>query len=87
MKPILNNVLVKPFPPSDITEGGIFVPDSVKKPSNKVLIVEVGTGTRTKPMHLKKGQIGYRVKDWGTEIDIKGEKHYLMDASAIIALQ
>ena len=87
MKPVLNNVLVKPFESDNISEGGIYVPDSAKKISNKVLIVEVGNGTAKKPMRLKKGQTGHRVKSWGEEILIEGETHFIMSQDAIIALQ
>jgi hypothetical protein len=36
-------------------------------------------------MHLKEKDIVYRVKDWGTPVDIQGERHYIMDQNAIIA--
>jgi len=86
IQPIRNNVLVKCFKGSNISEGGIVVPDSVVGDSNKVQILAVGTGTPKKPMKLKPGSIGYRVKDWGEQIEHEGEKYYIMDASAIIAL-
>lgn len=87
MKPIKENILVKPFPSDEITESGILIPESCRGVSNMVLIVEVGDGTKEKPMYLKKGDVGFRVKDWGEEIEINGEKHYIMNQSAIIALQ
>jgi chaperonin GroES len=87
MIPVRNNILVKPFPAKEISEGGLYIPDSVKKPSNKVLVVEVGTGTPAKPMKLRKGQTGYRVKEWGQEVEVNGELHFIMDASAIIAIE
>lgn len=87
MIPVRQNVLVKPYPSSEVSTGGIFVPDTAKTPSNKVHIVAVGTGTPNKPMKLKAGQTGYRVKDWGDSFLIDGELHYLMEQSAIIALQ
>lgn len=86
IKPIRNNILVKCFESSEISEGGIFVPENARTESNKVEIIAVGTGLPNKPMRLKAGDIGYRVKDWGQEIEENGEKYYLMDASAIIAL-
>lgn len=86
MKPIRTNVLVKPFPADEMSEGGIFVPLNARKESNKVFIIEVGNGTKDKPMRLKKGQVGFRVKDWGTEVIINGEKHFIMDQEAILAL-
>lgn len=87
MTPIRQNVLVKPYPPSEQTESGLFVPDTVKKPSNHVYIVAVGNGSPNRPMKLKAGQSGYRVKDWGQEVEYNGEKHYFMEQSAIIALE
>lgn len=86
MQPIRNNILVKSCASDSVSAGGIIVPDSYKKDSNKVVVVKVGNGTKEKPMLLSPGQIGHRVKDWGTEILIDGEKHFLMEQEAIIAL-
>ena len=85
MKVLLNNVLVKPFPSAEITESGFFVPENAREINNKVWIVEVGSGTKNKPMKLNKGDIGFRVKDWGQEIFIDGERHFIMDQGAILA--
>jgi chaperonin GroES len=87
MQPIRNNVLVKPFAPSEISEGGIFVPLSARKESNRVEIVAVGSGTKARPMQFKPGQVAYRVDSWGTPVEINGETHYLMDDSAILATE
>jgi len=87
MKPIRNNVLIKPFAPSEISEGGIFVPLSARKDNNRGTVVAVGNGTKDRPMQYKPGQVVYRVKDWGTPVEIEGEKHYLMDDSAILATE
>jgi chaperonin GroES len=87
MKPIRNNVLVKPFPPSEQSEGGIFVPLSVRKDNNRGTVIAVGNGTNGRPMQFKPGQVVYRVKDWGTPVEIEGENHYLMDDSAILATE
>jgi len=87
IQPVLNNVLVKPFPPNEKTESGLFVPDTVKKPSNKVTVVAVGGGSAKRPMKLKAGDIGYRVKECGQEVIVDGELHFIMNQEAIIALQ
>jgi chaperonin GroES len=86
MKPIKTLILFKPSPSDEVSEGGIFVPDSAREVNNKGTIVSVGNGTKSKPMGLKTGDVGFRVKNWGEEIIINGEKHYLMDQDAIIAL-
>lgn len=81
MKPIKNKILVKPVKGNNVTNGGLFIPDSAMKVSNKVEIVEVGEASK-----LKKGQVGFRVKDFGEEFIIDGEQYFLMDDKAILAL-
>ena len=85
MQPVRNNILVKPFPPDEVSEGGILVPESARKESCKMSVIAVGNGTKERKMIFKKGDVVYRVKDWGTPIDIEGERYYLMDQNAIIA--
>ena len=87
MQPIRTNVLAKPYPPDTLSEGGIFVPESARSESNKMLIIAVGNGTKDRPMKFKEGQTIYRVKDWGTPVDIEGERHYLMDQDSILAVE
>lgn len=83
MTPIRKNILFKPFMGDAVSEGGILVPDAYRKESDRGEIVAVGNLV-TK---VKAGDVGHRVKAWGTEILIDGTKHYIMDESAIIALQ
>lgn len=83
---IRENVLVKPCKSSDVSEGGIIVPDSAKKPSQKVEIIAVGNGTAKEPMRLRVGEIVHRVKDCGTEVEINGELHFIVKQAWIIAL-
>jgi co-chaperonin GroES (HSP10) len=87
IQPIRNNILVECLEGDSISEGGIFVPDAFKKESNKVRVVAVGTGTPAKPMKRKVGEICYRVKEWGDPIEENNRRFYLMDASAIIAIE
>lgn len=87
MQPILQTVLVKPFKTGNVSEGGLIIPDNAKRISNRVKIIAVGNGSKDKPMKLKEGQIGFRVKDWGDPIEIDGELHYLMTQDSIIALE
>lgn len=87
MKPVNQYVLVKPFPPSEFTDGGLIVPDSVKKVSNKVKVIAVGNGSPKQPMQFVEGQTVFRVKSWGTEIEIDGDIHYIMSQDSIIAIE
>ena len=87
MQPIRNFLLCKPFPADDSSEVGIIVPDSVKKDSDRLLVVAAGRGTRDRKMQFVAGQVVYRVKAWGEPIDIEGERHYLMDQAAVLATE
>lgn len=85
MKAHNNFLLAKPFPSDEISLGGIVVPESCRAVSNKMLVVSVGNGTKQLPMEFREGQIVYRIKDKGEEIYIKGEKHFLIHQSYILA--
>lgn len=87
IRPIRNNVLVKCFEGNKVSTGGIIVADSFYTESNKVKVVATGKGTAKKEMKLKIGDIGHRVKSWGTPIEENGELFYLMEQDAIICLQ
>ena len=82
MNPINRKILFKPFPSKEKTEGGLYVPESVREVNNKGTIVEIGN----RVTKVKKGDIGWRVQGWGEEVIINGEKHYIMEESAILAL-
>lgn len=87
MKPIRNQILFKPFLVNEKTEGGLFVPESFRTDSDRGIIVAVGKGTKERPMKLKKGTIAYRVHNWGTLVQEKGENFYLMEDNAILATE
>lgn len=86
VKPIRDNVLVKPFPSDELSEGGIFVSEAHRAVSNKMWVVAVGNGTAKNKMRFKEGDIVFRIKDHSlTEIEINGEKHFLIEQNALIA--
>ncbi len=87
MQPILNQIIFKPLPTPEMTENGIFIPESAREINNKGTIVAVGNGTKKTPMKLKAGQIGYRVLNWGDGFTLDGELYFLMDQKAIIGVE
>ena len=86
MKPVLSQVLFKPFPSPEQTESGIFVPENARPISNKGTIVAVGNGTKDKPMRLEVGMTVYRTGGWGMGFTMNGEVYFLMDEKAIIGI-
>lgn len=85
VQPLNNNVLIKPFPPEEMSEGGIYVPQSFAEENNKAWVVAVGKGTKKRPMNFREGMVVHRVKLWGTPVEIDGVMHYLMEDAALLA--
>lgn len=85
MIPVRDNVLVRPLKGDEISTGGIIVPDAYKVASNKIEVIEVGRGTASNPMKFKKGDVGFRIKDSGTDVMIDGVLHFLVHQNYIIA--
>jgi co-chaperonin GroES (HSP10) len=85
IKPVRNNVLVKPFLKDETSKGGIIVPDSFRGESEKCLVVAVGEGTKKTPMQFKGGEVVFRVKEWGVPVIENGEQFYIMEQSSILA--
>lgn len=83
MTPIRTQILAKPFPSDEISEGGIYVPETARKDSNKLMVVKAGSSMK----NYKEGQVIYRVQDHGTEVMINGEKYFLIDKTALLATE
>lgn len=84
IQPIRNTVLIKPLPSEQISEGGIVVPESFYVRNQKAKVVAVGKGSKTRPMQYKPGDFIYNIKDCGDEIEIDGEKHFLIQDTYIL---
>lgn len=85
MKAILDEIIVKPCAPDELTEGGLIVPENFRERSAKAIIVSVGDGTKKKPMFLRVGETCFHVKGAGTEIIEKGESLFLMKQQDVLA--
>jgi len=85
MKPIINQILVKPSLSDSISAGGIYVPESFAERSSKATIVAVGNGSKKRKMGLPSGVICWHIKGAGTEIIENGETFFLMDDTSVLA--
>lgn len=86
IQPINNQVLVKMFLEEKVSKGGIIVPESFRKESDKGQIISVGNGTKKNKMQFKGGEIVFRVHEWGDAIEENGERFYLMNQDTILAI-
>ena len=89
MQAILSNVIVRPCKSDEVTEGGLFIPESVQERSNRCVIVSHGNGTKRFPLPFPKGYgVGsecIHVKGAGVEVIHNGEKLYLINTQDILA--
>lgn len=85
MRAIRDNVIVKPLPSDEKSVGGIIVSEAHRAVSDKVAVVSVGNGTKKNPMNWKPGDIAFRVHACGDEVEINGEKHFIVKADWLIA--
>lgn len=91
LKPLANRVLVKVEEEETKTMGGILLPDTAQKKSQKGVVVAVGSGKMTEegkrlPLEVKEGDEVLFAKYSGTEIEDKGEKYLLLSERDILAI-
>jgi chaperonin GroES len=85
MKPLHDLLLIKPCASDEVTEGGLYIPESARERSNKGEVIEVGIGTKLRPVEAKKGDIIIHIKGAGEEYVINGEKHYLIRQADVLS--
>lgn len=81
IQPIRKQVLFRPFPGEEKSEGGILVPEAFRRPSNRGEVVAVGALVKK----VRQGQTAYRVKDWGQPLSEGDITYFLMDEDAVLA--
>ena len=91
LKPLADRVLVKVEEEETKTMGGILLPDTEQKKSQKGVVVAVGSGKMTEegkrlPLEVKEGDEVLFAKYSGTEIEDKGEKYLLLSERDILAI-
>ena len=85
MKPIRDFVLVRPFAPEEVTEGGLFLPEGFRERNCKAQVVSVGNGTAKVKMEAKKDDVVFHVKGAGEPVIVNNELHFLIRHNDILA--
>lgn len=91
LKPLFDNVLVKPLEPESKTASGILLPDTVKEKPQKGKIMAVGPGTvdehgKSVPMQVKVGQEVLYKKWGGNEVKVGTEEWIILEQKDILAI-
>jgi len=90
IKPLFDNVLVKPLEAEAKTASGIILPDSVKEKPQIGLIMAIGEGKVVKgekrPMAVKVGQKVMYKKWGGSEIKVGTQEWTIVSQEDILAV-
>ena len=91
IKPLFDNVLIKPIEAQEKTPSGILLPDSAKEKPQIGEVMAVGAGEVTpkgevKPMVVKVGQKVMYKKWGGNEVKVNGEDWMLVEQKDILAI-
>jgi chaperonin GroES len=91
LKPLFNNVLIKPLEAEAKTASGIILPDSVKEKPQIGEVMAVGPGDITPkgdkiPMIIKVGQKVMYKKWGGNEVKVGTEEWTMVEQKDILAI-
>ncbi len=91
VRPLHDHVLVKRFPESDISRGGIIIPDTAKEKPIQGEVVSVGQGRisekgELRPLDVKKGDRVLFSQMSGTEVKIDSDDLLMMREEDILAV-
>lgn len=91
IKPLFDNVLIKPLEAQAKTASGIILPDSAKEKPQIGLVMAIGTGEvtpkgETKPMVVKVGQKVMYKKWGGNEVKVGNEEWTMVEQKDILAI-
>lgn len=91
VKPIFNNVLIKPEEAAVKTTSGIYLPENAKEESQAGTVMAVGEGKinpkgEQEKMFIKVGQKVLYKKWGGSEVKVGGEDWKIVEQSDILAV-
>lgn len=91
IKPLFDNILIKPLEAEAKTASGIILPDSAKEKPQMGEIVAVGEGKITpkgnkEPIVVRVGQKVMYKKWGGNEIKFNGEEYTMVEQKDILAI-
>jgi chaperonin GroES len=90
-KPLLDKVLVEPLKAEEKSAGGILLPGSENKKTNKGKVVAVGQGKRNKngevsPLLVSLGNTVLYNQYGGTEVKIEGSDYLVLSEENILGI-
>ncbi|MCA8918121.1 MAG: co-chaperone GroES [Planctomycetes bacterium] len=91
LRPLDDNVIVKPHEAEEKTAGGIVLPDTAKEKPLRGVVISVGpghvmrSGKRVEPS-VKKGDVVMFGKYSGSDVKVDGIEHKILREAEILAI-
>jgi chaperonin GroES len=91
VRPLHDRVIVKRIAEEETSKGGIIIPDSAKEKPLEGQVVAVGPGRRDDngkigPLGVAKGDRILFGKYSGTDVEIDGEEHLILQENDILGV-
>src|SRR3989344_4798551 len=91
IKPVFDNVLIRPLEAETKTKSGIILPDSAKEKPQVGVVMAVGLGKiasngKLNPVVVKVGQKVMYKKWGGSEVKVEGEEWTIVGQEDILAI-
>ena len=91
LKPLRDQIVVKPLEAEEKTAGGIVLPDTAREKSTKGEVLAVGSGLllpngRLVPVSVKKGDKVIYSKYGGSEVKVDGKELKIIGESEVLAV-
>ncbi len=91
VKPLGDRVLVQPKKESEMSKGGIIIPDTAKEKPQEGKVIAVGTGKRDEagkllPFNVKAGDRVLMPKYGGTEIKLDDQEYMIIREEDILGV-
>ncbi len=91
IRPVGEKVIVKRLEASEITAGGIVLPDSAREKPKRGEVMSVGSGRmldtgKRQTLQVNEGDQVLFSSYSGTEVKVRGEEFIIMDESDILAI-
>jgi chaperonin GroES len=91
VKPLGDRVLVQPKKDSEVSKGGIIIPDTAKEKPQEGKVIAVGTGKRDEagkllPFNVKAGDRVLMPKYGGTEIKLDDQEYMIIREEDILGV-
>jgi chaperonin GroES len=91
LRPLHDRVIVKRAPREETSKGGIIIPDTAKEKPQEGQVVAVGPGRRDDngrivPLGVEKGDRILFAKYSGSDVQINGEEHLILQETDILGV-